>query len=57
MIIDYKDIDRSVQFNITNPNNYSLKLLANDDIGAIYTYTFTDADYQYALENGTILEF
>lgn len=22
-----------------------------------YTYTFTDADYQYALENGTILEF
>jgi hypothetical protein len=55
--IDYKDIDRSVQFNITNPNNYSLKLLANDDIGAIYTYNFTDDDYQYALENGTILEF
>ena len=22
-----------------------------------YTYTFTDADYQYALENGTVLEF
>ena len=35
-------------------SNYEHSMI--DDQSFLYTYTFTDADYQFALENGTKLE-
>ena len=38
----------------SDENNY--ELLSEKERYRKYTYTFTDADYQFALENGTLLE-
>ena len=47
-------LDIDSQYNITNGLNYATVL--EDPCIWYYTYTFTDADYQFALENGTVLE-
>lgn len=41
-------------YDITRPANYKMAKISRSRTE--YRYTFTDADYQFALENGTMLE-
>lgn len=52
-IMDYRSIEQKDK-NITLMENYRSSPTKD---GEQYTYTFTDADYQFALENGTPLEW
>lgn len=47
------DIDSP--YNIMSSLNYAVDRPKKYNV--YYTYTFTDADYQFALENGTKLEY
>ena len=53
LVVDYSDYPDN-SYNITKVKNYAHS--AKDSYWHFYTYTFTDADYQYALENGQKLE-
>ena len=53
LVVNYSDYPDS-SYNITKAKNY---IHSNQGKSYhFYTYTFTDADYQFALENGTKLE-
>jgi hypothetical protein len=53
LVVDYNSLSRS-KHHITYIGNYTL----TKDVTYVfyYTYTFTDADYQFALEHGTPIE-
>ena len=51
---DYNTINTDCEFDIRFGVNYDSLESGQYDI--CYTYTFTDADYQFALENGTVVE-
>lgn len=52
LIVEYDDSKHDS--NITKMYNYEFS--SKDTYMLYYTYTFTDADYQFALGNGTVLE-
>ena len=48
----------TIAINKTPCNDKSAyKVIRKKKLNGKFSYTFTDADYQYALENGTVLEF
>ena len=51
---DYNTINTDCEFDIRSGVNYDSLESGQYDI--CYTYTFTDADYQFALEHGTPVE-
>ena len=53
-LIDYKKISATSEYNILYQLNYTTTY--PDDWHIVNTYTFTDADYQFALEHGTPVE-
>ena len=56
VVIDYTKV-ANVQYNIAYSNNYEFQIVDKEKFHRKYTYTFTDADYQYALENEQKLEY
>ena len=53
LVVDYNSLSRS-KHHITYIGNYTLT--KDGTYVFYYTYTFTDADYQFALEHGTPIE-
>ena len=54
ILVDYTTIPQS-EYNITLVQNFA-DFTSSDKYIHQYTYTFTDADYQFALENGRKIE-
>ena len=52
--IDYSTVSMDSKHNLMVQFNY--EDTSDEQYHICYTYTFTDADYQFALENGTMLE-
>ena len=52
--IDYSTVSMDSKHNLMVQFNY--EDTSDEQYDICYTYTFTDADYQFALENGTMLK-
>lgn len=52
--IDYSTVSMDSKHNLMVQFNY--EDTSDEQYHICYTYTFTDADYQFALENGTMLK-